>query len=435
MRGAFPPYGPWGIQDFSIQILINYLDNWDDLNTGNLIMLFEDFIKKTRQWWDRYLGFIYGQQQKGNLDSHGGKVLYPNILLVTNANGFFIAELIGAQTMLNSLLLLRHKEPSIYRYLSQFDDSEPPYPLIYLNSRGNSFRFVCLSQGGDLEVVKNRFPFIELFPTALIKIGGKGSVFSFGPDFSSCSVENCSLINRRDNLFRCKNILQLFIVKSSITRKELIELFELVTEEAEVKGIHTVHSVKEESLIIAGHLQSLYLFPGLRETTIGAFINSHPEVIKEAFKTSHFVYEPHLKWIEHDGAVEDKAINPDLLVRRPDGFYDIYDLKTALLEKRSIVKGKRKRRRFIDYVEEGAAQLANYREYFQYAKNRQHAKDKYGIEVENPKLVLITGNWDNADMREVDEACRRFNEISILDFDTFVHLFIGANSGRDSKIG
>ncbi|OGI19858.1 MAG: hypothetical protein A3J06_02645 [Candidatus Moranbacteria bacterium RIFCSPLOWO2_02_FULL_48_19] len=389
-------------------------------------MQFEDFIEETRLWWDRYLKFIYDQQRKGNLDSRSGIILYPNILLVTRAKDFFVAELIGAQKTFTSLKLLQHKENSIYRYLNQFDDSEPD-PLIRLNGTGNSFRFLCLAQEADFNVVRSRFPFIELFPTRINRVGGKGSVFSFGSDFSSCSVENSVLVNRRENLFRCKNILELFIVKSPISRKELSKLFEQLTNSGEVKGVHTVPSTREESLIISGHLQSMYLFPGLRETTIGKFINTHPEVVKKALKTSHFEYEPYLEWLEHDGTVSDKAINPDLIVRRPDGLYDIYDLKTALLRKKSIVKGPKKRRRFIDYVEEGAAQLANYRDYFQYTKNQQLAKDKYGIEVSNPKLILITGNWDNVSPKEIEEACRRYNKISILDFDTFTHLFIGAN--------
>ena len=166
-------------------------------------------------------------------------------------------------------------------------------------------------------------------------------MFSFGPDFCSCSVENSVIVNRCENLFRCKNILELFIVKRSISRRELSEFFEQLTKVCEVKGVHTVRSTREESLIISGHLQGMYLLPRLRETTIGEFINTHPEVIKKAFKTSH-LDERYLEWVEHDGTVEDKAINPDLIVRRPDGFYDIYDLKTALLDKRSIVKGPRK---------------------------------------------------------------------------------------------
>ena len=139
-------------------------------------MLFENFAKETRVWWNRYLTFIYEEQQRGNLNlSGGGFVFYPNILLVTKAKDLFVAELIGAQKTFTSLKLLQHKETSIYRYLSQFDDSEPD-PLIRLNAKVISFRFLCLAQEADFDDVKHRFPFIELFPSKLKRIGGKGDV-------------------------------------------------------------------------------------------------------------------------------------------------------------------------------------------------------------------------------------------------------------------
>jgi hypothetical protein len=171
----------------------------------------------------------------------------------------------------------------------------------------------------------------------------------------------------------------------------------------------------------------MYLFPGLRETTIGEFIKLHPEVVKEAFKTTHFEYEPYLKWIEHDGTCQDDAINPDLLTKRDDGFFDIYDLKTAALERTNVTKGGRRRRRFIDYVEEGVAQLANYREYFEYPGNAEYAKSKYAIQIKDPKLVLVVGSWENSDINEVNQACRKYKGIEVIDYDTFCHLFIGTS--------
>jgi ABC-type antimicrobial peptide transport system permease subunit len=53
-------------------------------------------------------------------------------------------------------------------------------------------------------------------------------------------------------------------------------------------------------------------------------------------------------------------------------------------------------------IEEGVAQLANYAEYFTYSQNAAHAKDKYGLSVENPKLVLVVGSWENSSPEEVD---------------------------------
>jgi hypothetical protein len=389
-------------------------------------MLFDKYISEVKNIFENYFKYVFEMQLNGNLESDGGSVLYPNILLVTNCSGFYVAELVGAVSEYSALVVKRHKEKSIYRYLSQFDDSEPD-SCVHLDGEGSGFRFLCLAQDADFEAVEERFPSIELYGSKLNRTGGKGSVISFGPNFVSCSIENCVLVNRLDNLYRCKNILATYIFRSSVTKPKIIEFFNKVLGEKEVKGVHTFQGKNEEQLIVAGQLQSMYLLPGLHETTIGEFLKLHPEIIKKAFKTEHFEYEPYLKWLEHDGTCEDVAINPDLLIKRADGYYDIYDLKTAALAKRNVTKGGRKRRRFIDYVEEGVAQLANYEEYFTYTKNADHAKEKYGIEVEKPKLVLVVGSWENSSPEEVNQARRRYAGIEIIDYDTFCHLFIGAS--------
>ena len=96
-------------------------------------------------------------------------------------------------------------------------------------------------------------------------------------------------------------------------------------------------------------------------------------------------------------------------------------------EGREEREGGRKRRRFIDYVEEGVAQLANYEEYFTYPKNAEDAKEKYSVEVNKPKLVLVVGSWENSSQEEVTQALRRYPSVEIIDYDTFCHQFIGAS--------
>jgi len=214
------------------------------------------------------------------------------------------------------------------------------------------------------------------------------------------------------------------ISRSSINRSGIYKCYSDYFEEPAVKGVQTVEGDELKFKVIAGQFQNIYLLKGLHETVIGEFFKLHPEVIYRAFNTDSFYYEPYLKWIEHDGTCEDEAINPDLLVRRLDGFYDIFDLKTGLLERTNVTKGGRKRRRFIDYVEEGVAQLANYREYFSYEKNAALAKEKYGVEVRAPNLVLVVGNWENSQLDEVHQACRRYPDVKIIDYDTLCHMFL-----------
>lgn len=388
-------------------------------------MLFDKFAEETRAWWAAYLHAVSSAQRTGNLDTKGGKILYPNILLLTKCSGYYVAELLGATENFSGLTIKRHEERSIYRYLSQFDDSQPD-PLIHLDGACHGFRFLCLAHDADFNSIKNRFPHIELYGSKLNRVGGHGSTISFGENFVSCMIENCVLVNRNDNVFRCKSILSAYIVKSGVSRTQLLELFTNTTRDNEVKGVHTVGE-QEHRLVISGQLQSMVLFPSLHETTIGEFIKLHPEVVKVAFNTQHFEYEPYLEWFEHDGTCTDTAINPDLLVKRGDGYYDIYDLKTAVLDKKKLTKANRRRRRFIDYVEEGISQLANYREYFEYPQNAKHAKEKYGIEVRDPRLVLVVGSWENVHVDEVNQACRKYNNVQVIDYDTVCQMFIGAS--------
>jgi hypothetical protein len=178
------------------------------------------------------------------------------------------------------------------------------------------------------------------------------------------------------------------VAHKSTGMRRLWELYENALRGNIARAIYTVQG-SEEELLVAGQMQSMYLFPGLHETTIGEFMNQHPEVIKRVFNAMNFEYEPYLEWKEHDGTVQDAAINPDLMIQKKDGYYDIYDLKTALLQKKKLTKGERRRRRFIDYVEEGVSQLANYREYFCYEQNASHAKENLAFKSKIPILCWL----------------------------------------------
>ncbi len=172
--------------------------------------------------------------------------------------------------------------------------------------------------------------------------------------------------------------------------------------------------------MLSGQFANMFLIPKVRETTIGEFLKANSQIINKAFDCQRFVYEPDLEWIEgNEKYPDEKTINPDLMIEREDGFFDIVDLKTIKDESKRITTGQHKRRRFIDYVSEGIAQLSNYKEYFTYEKNRSHAFAKYGIKVDNPKLILVVGSYDNVNAEEVREACRAYKEdLEIRDYDT-----------------
>jgi len=115
------------------------------------------------------------------------------------------------------------------------------------------------------------------------------------------------------------------------------------------------------------------------------------------------------------------------MLEREDGFFDICDLKTAALTKQRITKDKHRRRRFIDYVYEGVSQLANYKDYFKFEKNKEYAESKYHVKVDQPNLYLIVGNYENAPKDEIEEASRMLPpNYLIIDYDTLNSMFLSS---------
>lgn len=385
-------------------------------------MLFEKFIDTSHKWWSEYLHRIQKLNQENRIDSNGKKILYPSIILFSQFPKHYIVELIGAREQFEGLTIKRQTENSIHKYFNQFTESHNN-AAFNLAGGHHKFKRLNLSRTSDLDIATNRFPQIEFYKSVLCFSSQSDSLFNFTDDFESFSIENSILVNHDQGLFRCKSILTAFTFKKSATRREVIETFERPDELNEVMGVHTV-APRDKGTMIAAQLQNLYLSPGLRETTIGEFFRLHPEIIHKAFNTSRFIYEPYFEWMEHDGTCTDSAINPDLMVQREDGHWDIYDLKTALLEKSKLTTGDRKRRALIKSVEDGLSQLANYREYFDYPLNAQHANEKYEVSVSKPKMVLVIGSWDNYDATEVAQARRKHDkDLEIIDYDTLCSMF------------
>jgi predicted P-loop ATPase len=71
------------------------------------------------------------------------------------------------------------------------------------------------------------------------------------------------------------------------------------------------------------------------------------------------------------------------------------------------------------------SQLANYREYFRYEQNANYAKEKYGIEVKDPNLVLVVGSYENSHPDQIIQACRKYDNVSVIDYDTLCQIYLG----------
>ncbi|HBQ7350260.1 TPA: hypothetical protein L8Q33_005311, partial [Klebsiella pneumoniae] len=150
------------------------------------------------------------------------------------------------------------------------------------------------------------------------------------------------------------------------------------------------------------------------------------EIICRALGYDSIVYEPSLKWVEKTKDNTDVYINPDALLKRPDGNYDICDFKKGLLKRKKITKDERRRRRFIDDVDEGIAQLDNYEEYFTYDGNKKYALDKYNVSISEPRKILIIGNVENTVLIEVEQALRGRKDNLVIDYDSLISYYVGS---------
>lgn len=390
-------------------------------------MLYNKFKLDCVKYWGGYFAEI--AEKRSSIKSDGIP-LFPTHIMFMRYGNYYGMELLGTNTEPRKLTPKFVKYNEDCDYFNLFNE-ETNSPLVGIDGGNASIINMYLAHHNDLTTARERFPYIDLNASKITAENGSGSAVIFGPNFESAHFENCVIVNHRKGLFRCKNIQFLAIVSKKIKSPELKHFFEEIFTRKDqsgstyIRGIFTSNGGNKKQLM-ASQLQNLYLSRGVHETTIGDFLNQSPEILRAAFNTERFVYEPTLEWVEHDGSVEEKAINPDLFIKRADGKYDIVDLKLAGLNKRNMTKGNRNRRRFVDYVSEGIAQIVNYKFYFTFEKNRNFAFEKYGLEVEDPNLTLVIGSMENVNPAEVIEALKPNDgmNISIIDYDTLVSTFL-----------
>ncbi|HDY8234165.1 TPA: hypothetical protein RQL27_004031 [Vibrio vulnificus] len=392
-------------------------------------MKLSEFAEVCHEFWDSYFSWVYSLQLQGMVKPAENKVmLYPQIILCTQTKNNFCFELMGSSKKYNGLIVKERKQNCIYEYLGQFPKGVGGGSMFNLNSGGGGFQHLCLSHEVNFDAIEKRFPMVSRYKSRLIRSGSNDCLFEFGKDFKDVYFNDCVFISVKGSLCRSKHIIELRVVRKNIPKDDLINsLNSYVKGSNEVKGVSTVDPIIEKECLIAGQLQSLYLTPSMHETTIGDYLNENKDIICMALGVKSFVYEPYLDWIEKPEDMPDKAINPDAMLERHDGFFDICDFKTGLLSKRKLTKGERRRRRFIDGVNEGLAQLANYEEYFDFDKNKQHALEKYKIVTDDINKLLIVGNFDNSIEQEFYQALRPFKNVMVIDYDSLIQRYL-ANS-------
>ncbi len=76
-------------------------------------------------------------------------------------------------------------------------------------------------------------------------------------------------------------------------------------------------------------------------------------------------------------------------------------------------------------AKDGVAKLAEYGKYFESAENQALVKSKYGVEITDPRKLLVTGS--QAPTESIKDA------VELVDYDTIIRLHLAAKSWRPAR--
>lgn len=392
------------------------------------------FSKTCKRILDQYFKKIEGFVDNGQISINGNSeplFKYPTMIITAKTEEVFYFELVGSSPIRKPLRIKKSSIKDIEKAISLNDKNE--YSGYMFNVCGNGSSLINMiigSADSNVNIDINRFPISKYFKTNLSYSPELKNTILFADDFVASRLSNILITSSKDNIYKARYISEMLFFHNKIDIDDLeksLENYCSIPSGAgtiDLLGIYLQTDENTEKEMSATHLQNLVLLNGVHETAIGDFLYDHPDILLNALGYEDFLYETSLNWIHQVAGNHDKSIRPDLLLKRPDGNYDICDLKKGLVNRKSLTQDDRKRRRFIDPVNEGIAQLANYEEYFTYSENADYAKEKFNISVSSPNKILIIGNKDNANEIEIKEALRGTSNISVFDYESIISLYL-----------
>ena len=396
----------------------------------------DKLMKKCSKRLEQHFNEIHKLELSGGLVNSSGirncTYYYPTTLIGVKTENSYCIELAGMSNKPCKLQIKIKEGMSLEKFLS-FYDKDPEhkaklYPADSSATRKVIFRnFLITDFIDDISAGIDRFPIIDTIKTRLIFPADKKRTIDITRNFMSSLFSNvciCSLVN---GVFRVRSIMNLFIFGLDISSKDLSEEMSYYLDHkihGEVFGVIPVPPGENAKYMEVAYLINLVLNGGINETWIGDYFNSHKHILTEALGYQDFVYEPYMEWVEKSDDNQDTAINPDVMLMKADGFYDICDFKKGLTNKPKITRSERNRRRFISEIYDGISQLNNYEEYFSYEGNRRRANEKYNILVSEPLKILIVGNLENTVELEVEQSLRGMMNMRVIDYDSLINLYV-----------
>lgn len=325
------------------------------------------------------------------------KPTYNSQIRIAETQEHFIAELLGSNEFVidkKAQISTRafEKVDSINRFIigiDKIDDSEIPI-LDFRNSSCN-LSGIFLASSIDKKETENRLG-IGIANDGIRKESATLPI-QFGNETNNSFLHQIELLRTKTSYIYYRHISFLVIIKKT---DSLFEFRDCFREHLERKWNNNTpvgidYSSDSVNIRMSRSLISLSE-QNITERILDKYIMQHSKMFANSMNYKRALPQIELKWIKRND--EDPSISiPDYLMQSNDGAYHIIDLKKGFLG-RKLVKGKIGRERFIDYVTELVAQLINYERYFDESENRDYAKSKYDIEVNNEiKLIGVVGGF------------------------------------------
>lgn len=312
-------------------------------------------------------------------------------------------------------------------YFGQF--KYPPNTKSGIVASGGGISTLALITQDAAGELERRFPGVACNYLTHLQLVGEdfGPTVQFLDDTQYFQVEDVLLANALNGMVRIRH-MRFAVVVSKNTRREDYESYLHrnfpISENSKLVAVQLIPQGKAETSLRAAQFANIFLMNKLHETSIGSFIDQHREILCSALEAQQLVSEPYLPWVVPSPDPEEEAINPDLFIQRSDGYWDVYELKLPLLDRKSLTRGRRRRSRFVDSVEDGLAQLAHYREFLAIPEHAALAKEKYNVTFNSPRYVLVVGNYENVNAAEIAAARRRSPDLELIDYDTLLQLYL-----------
>jgi hypothetical protein len=372
-----------------------------------------EFMKVNTQFWGDHLRSVSEHLPTSHSGELPGPLLYPRMMVLTETPDWNILELVGVSREYRSLEVRRQKADSIEQYFGIADGS----PVISLPGE-NLFEDATIATEVGRRELEVRFPSAQKM-LGTEYVGPGDQLLRFSPGNYS-TFDRVLLVHSAGESIRVRwTFFALAIHRSEPADKYLNFLQNHVNAAPHLEPIGTLTAPQGSDLKSAA-FASTYLAHGLQDATVEGFLTEHEGILLSAFDATRLIQRPFLEW--RDGDAGDPAgITPDFILERADGTHIVGDLKLPVLD---TAQGKKRRRAFTTPVRDGAAQLARYEDYFSTPGNRSFAQTKYGVDVSEPRKLLVIGTQQAVDPDEFTEA----QGVEIIDYDTILRLYLAATS-------